>query len=233
MKISEKALEKIKESGIKPISKKVFNIKKVTFWTLVVLSIFIGSASFAIILSILVNNDWQLYHQFGLGFIFNTLPYFWLICLAIFAVLAEYYYRKTLFGYKHTIISIVGLYITITIASGGIFQLIGIGNRMEYYLFSNVSVYHNLRVNNSKFWDNPEEGLLSGRIIEIDDNIVRVVDRNNKIWLIDVPDDAISLIEIGQVIKIVGNRTELDSFKADYIRSFSPRIKDRSSLVKP
>lgn len=232
--ISKIALDQIKKTGMEPVSRTIFNLKRVTFWTLVVFSMLVGSISFAIILSILVNNDWELYNRFGLNFILNTLPYYWLLCLVIFAVLAEFYYRKTFFGYRHTILSIIGFYITITIAMGGIFQLLGVGNHMEQYLFNNVRAYHNLRLNNAKFWVNPDDGLLVGEIIEVNNDRLRITDFSNRIWIINIPEfNEINTqqVQVGQIIKIIGDREDENVFSAEIIKPFVPYRQNRHNGV--
>ena len=125
--ISQIVLERIKGEGLKPISKKVFNIKRILFWIAVIISLIIGAFTFSLILSELFNNDWDLFNKFGFNFILRTLPYFWLISLAVFVILGEYYYRKTLLGYRHTIIVVVGAYMASSIIFGTVF-----GNRFKH-----------------------------------------------------------------------------------------------------
>ena len=221
--ISQIALEKIKESGIKPISKKIFSVKRVLFWSLVGFAILVGVVSFSITLSLLFNNDWYLYNKFGFGFILKSLPYFWFICLVLFSILGEFYYRKTLFGYRHRMITVVGIYVIITVSLGTILHLLGIGEIIEQSISDNVPVYKVIMFDKNEFWSHPDRGLLSGRIIEVKDNKIKIIDFNNNIWIIDAHNATVleqAKLEMGKIIEIVGDNDNDDDgiFKADEIR---------------
>jgi len=218
--ISQIALEKIKESGIKPISKNVFNLKRVIFWSLVGFSVLVGAVSFSITCSILFSNDWYLYNKLGFGYIFKSLPYFWLICMLLFTLLGEFYYRKTLFGYRHRIVIIVGTYIILTTIFGIFLHLFKVGEVVEQTIFENVSVYRGIMFNRSEVWLNPEEGLLSGKIIGISGNVIKIIDLDNNVWSINTDDAFIrknAKVEIGEIIKIIGDQ-DGTVFTAEEIR---------------
>lgn len=218
--ISQIAFEKIKESGIKPISRNIFNLKRVLFWSLVGFSVVVGGISFAIILSLLFHNDWYLYNRFGFGFIFKSLPYFWLVFLLLFTILGEFYYRKTLLGYRHRMITIIGVYIILTVIFGSVLHLFGMGETIEESLSQNVPVYHVVIFDRDGFWSQPEEGLLSGKIIEVNENLIRIVDFDNTIWVINTENASIdeqTKIKVGEIIKIVGDQNNGTFFTADEI----------------
>jgi hypothetical protein len=219
--ISQIALERIKESGIKPISKNIFNLKRVTFWVFVGLSVTIGAMSFSVVLSILFNNDWDLYNRFGFNFIFRTLPYFWFVCLAIFTILGDFYYRKTSIGYRNSTIVIIGIYITLTVISGSILHFIGVGETIEESLSKNISIYRGVMFDKNNFWNNPEEGLISGKIINIEGNTIKLVDFGNNIWVVGFENANVGKrvqIKEGETIKIIGDTCNDYCFDAEQIR---------------
>lgn len=220
--ISQIALERIRESGIKPISKNVFNLKRVLFWSLVGFSIIVGVVSFSVTLNTLFNNDWYLYNKFGLHFILKSLPYFWVGCLLLVAILGKFYYRKTSLGYRHRTITVIGTYIILTVILGTVLYECGVGDAVEQSLSKNVPIYHIVIFNRSEFWLHPEEGLLSGRIIEVEDNVIKLIDANGNTWGVDISNafvDRQIKIEVGQIIKIVGDiNNEIDKiFTAEEI----------------
>ncbi len=219
--ISQIALEKIKESGIKPISKNVFSIKRVLFWSLVGFSIIIGAISFSVILSILFNNDWDLYNKFGFSFIFKSLPYFWFVCILLLTILGESYYRKTSLGYRHRTVMIVFIYVTITIILGSILNIVGLGNIVEESMSENIPAYHGIMFDKNEFWSHPETGLISGKIISIDGNNLSIVDFNNNIWTINTENALIggqTKIKEGEFIKLIGDVDDNNIFNAEQIR---------------
>ncbi len=222
--ISQIVLQKIKKENIKPISREIFNIKKVLFWAAVALSLIIGAFTFALILSGFFNNDWDLYDKFGVNFIFKTLPYFWVISFIIFIILGDFYYRKTLLGYRHTTLVIVGVYLLSGIIFGSIFYVFGISEWMERSLVEVSPVYRNIVLNRHEFWTHPEDGLLSGKIIKIEENGIQIIDSLGGVWLIDTSTSTnrgkIKIIK-GERIKVLGDIMDGNNFVADEIRSWS------------
>lgn len=218
--ISQIALERIKESGIKPISKKVFSFKRVLFWSLVGFSVVIGVVSFSVTLSILFNNDWYLYNKLGFNFIFKTLPYFWVACLLLVATLGKFYYRKTLLGYRQRTTTVIGAYIILTVVFGSVLYECGVGEVVEQSLTKNVPIYNNIIFDRNDFWSHPEEGLLSGKIIEVGDKVIKVVDFNGIVWVININNtflDKKNKFEVGQIIKIVGDKdNDIDNIFTAY-----------------
>lgn len=221
--ISQIVLERIKGEGLRPISKNIFSIKRVLFWTAVLISIIVGAFTFSLVLSSLFNNDWDLYNKFGFNFILKTLPYFWIISLIIFVILGEHYYRKTLHGYRHTLIVVVGAYMASCIIFGSLFYILRIDDLIENSLVDISPQYRNIILNRYEVWSHPEDGLLSGRITRISDGIIEVIDSNGVVWIIDTTGSTNRGkvdIEIGERIKILGDIIDNNNFSADEIRAW-------------
>ena len=219
--ISQIVLERIKGEGLKPISKNIFSVKRVFFWVAVALSLIIGAFTFSLVLSSLFNNDWDLYNKFGFRFIFRTLPYFWFISLCVFVVLGEYYYRKTLYGYRHTIVVVVGVYMASSIIFGSIFYIFKISDLLERPFDDVPPQYRNMILNRHEVWGHPEEGLMSGRIMRIGDNELGVMDFDGSVWIISTENALIRKkveLELGRRIKIIGDKMDDRNFHADEIR---------------
>jgi hypothetical protein len=211
--ISQIALNRIKENGIKPISRNIFSLKRVLFWSLAGVALIVGAVSFSVTLSILFNNDWELYNRFGLNFIFKTLPYFWAVCLIVFAIFGEFYYRKTLFGYRHRIVTIVGAYIILTVIFGSILNALGAGEVVEESISDNIPAYKGLVFNKKEFWSHPEAGLVAGKIISVDKESIKIMDLNDTVREIKI-DTAIVGKQVdmkeGETIRIIGENDEKD-----------------------
>ncbi len=221
--ISQIVLERIKGEKIKPISRRIFYIKKVLFWTVVTLSLIIGSFIFSLILSGLFNNDWDLYDRFGFNFIMKTLPYFWLGSFLIFTILGEYYYRKTLLGHRLRYVIVIGFYMISTIIFGSIFYFVGIGDVLEKSFIDISPVYRNIILNRINFWSQPEEGLLSGIVTKIGNEEIEVKDSNGLIWSVNINGasnrNQVNLF-VDEKIKITGDIIDDSLFVADEFRSW-------------
>jgi hypothetical protein len=219
--ISQIALERIREEGIKPISRNVFSLKRVLFWVVVASSFVVGAFAFSLVLSALFNNDWYLYDRFGLNFIFRTLPYFWLVSLAVFTILGEYYYRKTLLGHRRGFLVIIGIYLISTSLFGSIFYLVGVGGFIEESLENNISSYRGIILNRYEIWSHPEEGLLSGKITKVSDGEVEIIDKDGYIWIVNVGKASAQgkeEIDVDERVKITGKVTSNNNFSAEDIR---------------
>lgn len=222
--ISQIALEKIKESGIKPISRTVFSIKRVIVWSLMGLFIILGFISFSVMLSILFKNDWYLYSKLGLSFIFKTLPYFWIVFLLLFIFLGEYIYRKTSLGYRYNIFLILGVFVILAIIFGSMLHILGVGEKVEESFSSNIPMYHGVMFDKDKFWNNAKDGFISGKIISVNGYILQIVDFDNKVWFLDfsksIIKNKVELIE-GKVIKIIGDIKNDGVFIPEEIRPWN------------
>lgn len=219
--LSQIAIETIKKTGMKPAPKIKFYFGKILFWSLVGIAILVGSLSFAIIIFLLINNDWHLYNKFGTGFILKTLPYFWLIFLAIFIFLGEYYYKKTTFGYRRRFLTIITAYIIITVLFGSMIYMSGLGESLENRLYKNIPLYRSMMFNQKNIWSQPQKGLLSGTILSNDVHYVEIIDFNSKKWNVNI-DNAIihNKVELSpnQIIKIIGTNQNNNWFYANEIR---------------
>jgi len=233
--ISQIAMDRIKEDRIVPISRNIFSIKRVLFWVVVATSFIVGAFIFSFVLYALFNNDWYLYDRLGLSLVFRTLPYFWILSLAIFTILGEFYYRKTLLGHRRGLVVIVSIYLVSTTLFGSIFYAIGFGDLVERSLSDVSPMYRSIVLNHREVWSHPEEGLLSGRIIFINENEIQIVDSNGYFWIINREGTLIRgnvEIEIGDRIKIIGSKVNDNLFRAEEIRPWFGRgINNRNVVI--
>jgi len=221
--ISQIAVETIKQTGMKPAPKARFYFSKIMFWLLVSITIVVGSLSFAVILFLLINNDWYLHGRLGTGFILKTLPYFWFIFLAIFIFLGEYYYKKTTFGYRHRLLTIIAVYALITVLSGSILYASGLGESIENKLYTNVPVYRSMMFDQQNTWSQPEKGLLSGTILSVSSSTIEIIDFNNIKWNVNIDNALVRgrvKLSPNEIIKIIGTNKGDKLFSADEIRSW-------------
>ena len=75
--------------------------------------------------------------------------------------------------------------------------------------------------NDENVWSNPEQGLLGGKIIEIDGNTLRIEDFVGQIWQVDIEGAKVPFhveIEVGEKYKFVGQKIDNISFTALGIR---------------
>lgn len=216
--LSKKVVNKIKKIGLKPISKTIVNTKRFWFWFMASLSVLVGSISFSVTLFMLCNHDWFLYEKFGFGFLIQSLPYFWFVCLIPLSVWGGFYYRKTDMGYRHSFFTVVSVYIILTVFLGSIIHFIGMSEMVEKTLTERVPVYRQIVFDKSDLWFKPEEGLLSGEIVFVGNNFIGIKDIQNNPWNVDIANATMGksvVLENGNVLKIFGKKTGDRDFEAE------------------
>ncbi len=101
--ISKKVIKKIKKKKIEPYSKKHVFIKKSIPWTLLALSVLLGIIASSVVIFQIKHVERDLYHLLNytpLRYVLLILPYFWLVLLVIFFVVAYRNFRRTERGYR-------------------------------------------------------------------------------------------------------------------------------------
>lgn len=218
-------LEKIKDEKIEPKSRWRFLLKDYMIWVAFASSILVGSVAFSVIIFLLSNNDWDIYRYLDKNFIsylFLSLPYVWIIILALFAFIACFNYKHTKNGYRVNPIAIVLISILISIFLGGIMFKNGLGQTIDYTLSKNIPYYEKVLIHRHAVWNNPERGLLSGEIIKIEDkNNFSIISFNKENW--EITGDDIywrgPVIQApGERIKIIGRIERDNIFKAQEVR---------------
>jgi len=184
--ISREVLETIKKMKITPKPRWEFLLKNYIIWALGVLALVIGSLATAVIIYMTINNDWDLYQFSGngvFGYLFLSLPYYWLLALSLFILTAYYNIKHTDKGYQYDLRLIIALSVGISVVSGILFYNFGLGKAIDNIFARNISVYRNYIHRNPGLWFSPDRGILTGEITEIEEE-QRVIlrDLRGKNW---------------------------------------------------
>lgn len=219
----------------KPISKKVFIFKTILFWFLFILFILIGIISTSLIIYSILNTDFNIDKTIlsnQIKILLNSLPYIWIIITAGFFVVSYFNFKNTENAYKYlTIKNIIIIFIT-SIVLGIFFYNVGFAKFLDTKLQNSIPVYKNyVNQHMQMVWNNPEEGLLIGKIKEIkSNNEIILEDYNNKEWIILIDDNTVIKgrvnININNGIKIIGTKTNNNIFKAQEIRPETGMMKN-------
>lgn len=215
-------LGKIKKEHIIPKPKWHFLLKNYIILAMGSVSLLIGGAAFSIIIFFARNNDWKIFKEAGgglLNFILISLPYFWLVFLIFFIFIVYYNFKNTKHGYRYPVYVILAINISLSIFLGIIFYYMGAGQFFDYATGRRVPLYEKIMNRQVEFWSDPEEGRLSGVIIDkINDDDFHLVDFSEKKWeIINNGGSATEFperMEPGQPVRIMGKKLSEDSFKA-------------------
>lgn len=230
--IEEKILETIKEKHLTPKPKWQFLLKDYLVWGSGLISLISGSFAFAVIIHMIITNDWDVYEYINnslLGFILVTLPYFWLVFLALFTVIAHYNFKHTKKGYRYHLRTIVIISVTASIVLGTLLYNIGVGQAIDEALSQKLPLYNQFINQRKSIWVRPEKGVLGGVIILIiDDNHFQIKDFHRKMWQVDALRAAkhpLVEIVVGNRIRIIGRPVNENTFEAQLIMPWLMRDK--------
>lgn len=133
--LNKKIIEKIRGQHLAPKPKIFFVLKNVFFWSLFLLSILLGTISFATILYNFSGNQEILQNLFLKNNLsletINFFPIFWIVILILFLLLSIKNYKKTERFYKYNINFIFLIVIILSFGIGSIMFSLGVGEKTE------------------------------------------------------------------------------------------------------
>lgn len=223
-KVSQKAWQQINKEHIKPEPKYKFLAKNSVFWTGATLTLILGTLSFGVIFYFLNNQEWDLYLRSADGsfwqIFFLVTPYFWLIALIAFILLAYYNLKHTRFGYRYKLKHIIITYFLISIVLGlGLYQL-GLAETLERTFVNRVPLYKELVYHRYLPMQAPRNGLLAGEIVTRNDNNIEIIDFKKQSWQVDISSCLVHpMVQFisGEKIRLLGDVVDKKHFKAQKI----------------
>lgn len=225
--MSEKAkniLEKIQKGKIKPRAKYFFVIRDLLVWGLFGLATIVGALAVSVIIFILTDNDWDVYRHLQKsfwGYLFVSLPYFWFLILLALVGAAYWNYKHTRKGY---LLNPYILFLSSFLASlllGWALFVGGAGEKLDRFFGEKINYYSGAEAHKIEIWSNPKNGLLAGRIVEVQESHFFLDDFDSQKWKVIEEDTAWKRgvkKEIGEAVKIIGNLEEDKIFRAQEIR---------------
>jgi hypothetical protein len=156
-----------------------------------------------------------------LEFIILTMPYFWIIFLALFIFVINYDLKHTKHGYRFSLPLIITLSILASMFLGFIFYGAGLGQMLDDILGKNLSFYDRIINPSVHMWDDPESGRLAGLVIaQVEAQSYRLRDISRREWLIDMsaakmPDNF--SIQVGRPVKLLGEQANTYHFVVERV----------------
>ena len=223
--ISEKTIKEIQEQKITPRPRWQFLLKNYMVEAFFALTVFFGALAVTAIIFMLFDHDWDVFEYLDrslLEHIFASLPYFWLVVLAMFAAVAYYNFRQTRQGYQYETYKIFLINIALSVVIGSAFYVGGLGKEIHEFFASRIPFYENFVYNKKDIWIFPEKGLLSGEIIEVlGEGDYNLKDCCGKIWRIHdgkLEWHGYPEIQPGLKVKLIGRQIGCCTFEAEAIR---------------
>jgi hypothetical protein len=184
--LSEKILKEIDFNKICPTPKWCFVCKNYGSWFVVILSGVVISLSLSLMAFLFLSHDWDVY-QLESGSLARHIlvytPFIWIIIFLLFILLASFWFNKTKEGYRFGFFKslTIGVLVVIILSSTAIIS--GVSSQLNDEFRSEIPVYKAFVHDKCDIWDEPEKGLLSGRVEEIKNNDEFILnDFNDNSW---------------------------------------------------
>jgi len=188
-------------------------LKNIAIWSVVAVSIFVGSLSSAVLIFMIRYNDWGLLPYVSghkLRFLLTGLPYFWLLSIILLAVVGFYNLKHTKKGYRYSVLIVVAVTVGGSILLGAVFHSVGWGQAIDNKLSDSVPLYRDHLDPRRQLWNSADRGFLAGTIITFGSGQVftlRSVDGLE--WQVEYSRARIigpTELEVDMPVKIIGKR---------------------------
>jgi len=228
-KFDKSIINKIVKDKIKPKSKWQFFLRDSVIWGVGVISLIVGSLSFAVVIYLLKYNDWSVYSQITdslAEFILLTLPYFWLVFLVIFIFIVYYNIKHTKKGYRYSLPAVLVISIVASVMLGGLFFKVGLGQTIDDVLGEKAPFYTKLFNRKILYMSQPDKGRLSGMVVSrVSDSEFLLLDIKKHEWTIfctgerALPPD---IVVVSKPVSLVGEKISENIFQARRIIPIGP-----------
>jgi heme/copper-type cytochrome/quinol oxidase subunit 2 len=223
----ENVLHKIKEEKLLPKPKWQFLLKNSIIWVLGIFSLILGAISTSLVLYMITGEDSGLGRDGAniLESLMFVIPFFWIICLTVFALLVYYYIKHTKKGYKYSARTIILGIIVISLVFGGVLSALGIDRLIDDKLSERAPMYDRFINPRLDYWSNPESGRLTGMIIAKQSPIeYSLIDRSGEVWLavLAPDDDRNTKMLVDHPVRLIGKKVADHKFVIKEVMSVGP-----------
>jgi amino acid transporter len=142
--LPQNIIDEIEKRGLTPRPRWNFLLKRWVFWSLAVVSIFIGAIAVAVAVYVYLDNDGvgtAALLETPLEDILLSIPFIWLFVLALFTVSAYLGLRHTRTGYRYKTTKAVLGVIIVSICLGVLLSIFDFGQTVHHYLLDHTPFY--------------------------------------------------------------------------------------------
>lgn len=218
--IVDSILNTIEKTGKKPHSKIYFEFKNIFVWflassTAIIGSLFVSSIIFRIINLRRILPPFMARSTGPMNqFFIKDFPIFLFLFFIVLVFLLYKEIRMTRSGYKYEMPIIFLAIGFISCVLGIVWYVLGLGYHVDRIAVRNVPNYYDIEHIQSKRWFSPEQGALTGKVIEINKENILVKDPEGNVWnvFLNKGEDEIEVFLIlGQRVGVMGEK-DTDEF---------------------
>ncbi len=223
--ISEQILNEIKQRRLSPRPRWQFLLLNSLWWLAAGLTVVAGGLSLALVINSFNTNDWAWaeYNGGWLSLAIGALPLAWLAAGLGLSLFGEYnlHHTKNAYRWKPIWILLTVLILTSGLAFG--LERSGLAEELDEVLSPNLPSFLLAPTDQEGFWNKPERGLISGKVVEEKPDSVILEDASGKTWQVEFeqePDAPTPEQRLGKKIKVFGSG-DAKKFKAKQIKTCS------------
>lgn len=186
--ISDKVLDKIKQEHLKPKPRWQFRLRVGGQWLGFALFALLGIAAITLLMHFWSENPLFYGSRFGFGMLLGRMPLLLLLLGLIGALIAVLDFKNTGRGYRFSLVKLGLALAALILLAGWMLNYLGLAQRLDY-AFKAAPYYQDRQSYMMQVWQRPEEGLISGEILEIrSQQDFILVDLEGKRWQVDATD---------------------------------------------
>lgn len=214
-------------------SHREFAIKNIFFWSVFAISIVIGAIAFSVILFAVNQSEFDLITQVTdskIEFLLTLLPFFWIILCVLFLLFSMFGMKHLKYGYRYSFLLVLISNILLSAIFGTIFFFSGGAGVIEQVFAEHVPFYESVEEKKISRWSMPENGFLSGTIVEDGEQLV-IMDWDGKLWNINFEKNLLDskiLLEKDVMVKIIGKLSDDANFIAYEIRPWQGQYRNQN-----
>ncbi|MBT3292695.1 hypothetical protein HN512_05030 [Candidatus Peregrinibacteria bacterium] len=227
--IANRVSKKIRKKSVRPIPSWLFVIRNDLFWALAVLSICFGGIIASLWIFLIRQEEFDLYYLVLVDsdafIILVLLPCLWLLLMFLLIGTTIFNLKHTNKGYRFRVFPVLVATILSSLILGSFLHSTGWSYSLDLLLKQNIQPYREVRDRRVNLWINPEDGMMSGVIEKVKNDILYVRDLDGYIWEVDIagiPRPPLELMQIGMHIRILGFSLDEEIFIAESIRPWRP-----------
>ncbi len=213
-KTSIKVINKISNEDIRPKPACYFYMVKFLLYSMTIVTIVLGGFALSLVSYLLINQDWSINSS---NFIY-LIPYAWIFSLIIFYFIAYFNFKLFPRAYKFSKSQLL-IFVFLSCIIVAIFlNSANLPAKLHEGACKRSFIYQRVFDSQTRPWHRPNEGFVSGEIINKTNYFLEVKDINNNIWLVEYDNYNINNLSIGTHWRFIGEKISDNQFIAHQIR---------------
>lgn len=216
--LSSAVLERIEKERVTPSSKWKFTCIHSGVWLGWGLSVLFGAMSVAVLIYVGGYARFALYeatHETPVSFLFEILPYMWIVTFLAMAAFGYFNMRHTKSGYRYPMWHLLVSSVVLSIVGGFVMHVFGAGYIIDTQIGKRMpTAYTSLERSERLMWQVPSEGRLLGVFNEMDEDeseLYVFTDEEGAQWKVEAmelraPDR--ELLTSGDTVRVLGTTTD-------------------------